>query len=565
MDPRTFLALAVLTANVLLAGCGGYAAIQAPAPLSPTSPTTQTTIADQIGVTNVSALYQYNKSESLLDEGRNRMASNSSEFGAGLGTHVMKLWLSSSYATSYPNTTDWGTINSLSDLANSPPYTRAFNDPNFNTYILESFEFCQKTNIGTWGETLWKSASFATDTTLQKCVHDQFYALTQALLTHYNNSGKTFVLQNWESDNALAPQNTRDFSPTPSASQTCPATDTSAFCVAVRNMILWLQLRQQGVSDARKATSYTNVTVAAAAEINQVPGYNSSWTYPSTVDLVIPSLSMDLYSCSCYPPSVPGNEYALFGMLDYLKSKRHDSAQYGSQNIYVGEFATHEQMFYSGNNWTETSSQQARVANARQVENALRWGARWAIYWELYNNVGSASSNAGFWLIRPPGGGSDGQQPDMTQTWDYLQNIMGKDIGNYRYVYEAENHFTAVIGGAAAETTDPSLSGGRGLWLSGANAGSALTFDVYVPSSGSYKLTVDMQTGPAHGTFNVKLNSVQAGSTYDTYSATKGYQTYTVYTGNIPAGNTTIDLVVSGKNASATGFDLVADSIRIAP
>ncbi|MDE1160694.1 MAG: hypothetical protein PW792_01975 [Acidobacteriaceae bacterium] len=557
------LRISSLFTAVLLAGCGA-SIVQPTTAVSQQAPST---LADQIGVTNTTSLYQYNTSESLMDEGRHRLAATSTEFGTGLGTHVIKLWFTSAYATAYPHTTNWGTINSMKDLANSTPYANTFADSNFNTYILEANEFCQTTSKGAWTATDWKSASFATNTTLQACVKNEFKTLAASLLSTYNNTGKTFVLQHWEGDNNLNPS---AFSPAPSSTETCPAGTNTDYCIAVRNMILWLQLRQDGVSEARSESNSTNVTVAAAAEMNAITGFARTWNYPHIVDLVIPNISMDLYSCSCYSADTPGSEYNLYGMLAYIQNKRTDSALYGSKNVYIGEFSTPESQFYSGgNNWSDDTSAKARVVTGQQVEYALRWGARWVVFWELYSNglVGTSPNQYydGVWLIRPQDAGST--TTNYTQTWNYFQSIMSSSLTDYRYIYEAENHYSPAAGSTVTETetTDPALSGGRGTKLTAAATDSKLTYSVYIPETGTYTLSVRMKTGPTNGIFAVKVNSTSLGSTYDTYSSATGYQTYNVYTGTMSKGAKTIDLVVSNKNAASTDFDLEADYIRIAP
>jgi hypothetical protein len=61
------------------------------------------------------------------------------------------------------------------------------------------------------------------------------------------------------------------------------------------------------------------------------------------------------------------------------------------------------------------------------------------------------------------------------------------------------------------------------------------------------------------------VNGTSVGSTYSTYSATTGYQTFTIGTPTLPAGTNTLTLEVTGKDAASTGYDLVIDNFTITP
>ncbi len=572
-----------------------------------------TNMQDKLGVTSTGFLYQYDTSVSSLFEGEYRLGTNTvsgymdANLGAGLGTHVLKLWFdhnattaqgypnSDAYAATYPNTS-FGTVNSLTDLASSAPMVQVFRDPNFNTYILEAFEFCQKTTGGAWEGTLWRSTSGTTfnfGTDIQTCVYNDFYNLTKYLLTTYSGTGKTFVLQNWEGDNAL---NGAQFTVLPSATENCSNTAETnypaAWCQTVTNMRTWLMARWNGVNDARRdyEKSTSNVTVAAAAEVNLVDGWNTSaYPYPTAMDVVIPYLHMDLYSCSCYHPSVPPYGQTMNPVLQTYRAalpvptlgSGSEPTLYGTNNLYVGEFGTPEAHWYSNDTWTESTSQKARVNTGEEVQGALSAGARWILYWQVYDNgtvsVNSAGNSLdGDWLIRPPCNATDStqhwciashaSQPAYSQTWNYFQNIMTQPSASYQYVYEAENFFTTVSGtGTEVDVADANLSGNYGTELQGGVANSTISYSMYVPNAGKQTLSIRVRTGPAQGSFTARLNSVVQTGTFDTYAATTGYKTLTISTQVLTAGTNTLDLIVGSKNALSTGNDLVVDSISIAP
>jgi hypothetical protein len=500
-------------------------------------------VNDAIGVTATGFLYQYDTNVSSLEEGQYRIGTNTStgyddaSLPAGLGSRVIKVWFTSddllgqtlpspegsypnpgNYSVTYPNMpisgnskTDWHITvagqsvypNSLVQLAQSPPMKELFSNPDFDTYILEAYEFASDCHDS------WKAPTYKWTAGYQACVYQEFYDLTQYLLATYSTSiaanKKTFILQNWEGDNALVAAN---FTPTatpsdpnepPAPSENCTETPFTSlnFCNSVVNMRQWLNLRWQGVNDARNPSitneyshttnTYSNVTVAAAAEINLVDGFPTSNYYstgttrvPTVMDLVVPYLHMDLYSCSCYysdsdlpndsnlndpytSPVPPARPQTMYDMLRTYKTKIQQPQQnsylytgavnptpqadsgpplYGggaNNSIYIGEFNTPESHKYNNDQWSDSSSLYARINTGQEVQGALAAGARWVLYWQIYSNDTLTYTNSpynsidGYWLIRPPCNATDSTwhwcsnppagYATFTDTWTYFANL----------------------------------------------------------------------------------------------------------------------------------------------
>jgi hypothetical protein len=577
-------------------------------------------IQDRIGSFAGSFLYQYDPTVSSLQEAEYRLGTNSTTGytdanlidpdtgvkAVGLGTHVIKIWFNyqdiaaTGNANNYPNSgsdasyplTNFGTVNSLTDLASSAPMKQLFNDPDFTTYILEAGEFCQKTTSGAWTDTRWKVAASPTvnfGSSVQSCVYQDFYNVTQYLLSTYSGTGKTFILQNWEGDNALEAS---AFTPVPAVTETCTNPNESNypanFCQTIFNMRTWLNLRWQGVNDARNPakTTYNNVTVAAASESNLVTGWNNG-SNPTVMSLVVPYLHMDLYSCSCYHTDNLTDAQVIYPELQTYRSyivqpvlaTGSSPTLYGTNDLYIGEFSADETQFYSDDDWTETTSRSGRMLTGQQVQGMLANGVRYISFWELYSNGLLASSDTidGVWLIRPPCNTTDNTQSwctdtshtgqmSKTQTWDYLANIMTQPYSSYQYVYEAENFYTKVTNtGSEVDIADSNMTGGYGTELSGAAVNSMISYSMYVPTSGTQTLSIRAKTNNSHGIFAVHLNGTALPGTFDTYSSSQGYQTYTITTQSIPPGTTTVDVVVTGKNSSSSAYNLVLDNISIVP
>jgi hypothetical protein len=217
------------------------------------------------------------------------------------------------------------------------------------------------------------------------------------LLETYRDSGKTFVLQNWEGDWSLrggAPGN----DPSPGN---------------VKGMIDWFNARQDGVDAARRRVNARGVNVYHATEVNHVARAMKHDGVTVTND-VLPHTHCDLYSYSAY--DVPTHDAEQFRVaLDYLKAKSPDSKQFGADNVYVGEYGAPENVVGG------PDEQLRRVRSATQT--ALHFGARYVVYWELYCNepvreLTTRPTNddlRGFWLIRP-----DGSRPPVTAYFEAL-------------------------------------------------------------------------------------------------------------------------------------------------
>jgi len=214
---------------------------------------------------------------------------------------------------------------------------------------------------------------------------EQMYGLAHHLLTTYEGTGKTFILQNWEGDHLLRRSLTEGQEPDK---------------VRVRGMAAWWNARQAGVNQARRDVEARGVTVAHAAEVNLLRQAMDGKV--TATNNVIPLTRADLYSYSSWDVEFDPDE--LVRALDYLAAKAPDSALYGSRNVYLGELGAAKD---------HVADEEDRAAVIRELtEAALGWGARWVVYWQLYCNEPAQvytterptnQDMRGFWLIRPDG------------------------------------------------------------------------------------------------------------------------------------------------------------------
>lgn len=141
-------------------------------------------LPDIIGSTHVKGMY-YLTDKDNLNEGADQLL--------GMGSRVIKIWFYGKRPEHpehvYSYNSNWPPVNSLVEGAKLPYFQDFFNKP-FTTYIFCVTSLGRKDDYWVNGITL---ADLQDETR-------QFYELTKYLLTAYQNTGKTFVLQHWEGD-----------------------------------------------------------------------------------------------------------------------------------------------------------------------------------------------------------------------------------------------------------------------------------------------------------------------------------------------------------------------------
>jgi len=350
-----------------------------------------------LGITHVSGKYHFTD-KPFMAEGADACEA--------LGFRILKLWFTKSVigGTAYAWNTTWPTpVESLSDLAKTEHYREVFARRTFDVFVLEAIESVQRAS-----PTAVTGAEY-------DAIRREFEALGRHLLTAYAGSGKTFILQNWEGDNALA---IKKFE----------GPDRNA---RIRALIDVTRARQAGVDAARAQAGEKGVQLLHALEMNWVPSKSEVFEVPLVVDAVVPEAVCDLYSISSWYTKIAGNEAALEEKLGLMRARAPASRREASRFM-VGEYGAPESIYTQAKNAYgdlegDTGAVQLRVTK-NQVEAALRFGARYSIYWELYCNEWRKSATPkpagvdavnedlnGFWLIRPDG--------TKTPTWHYFREL----------------------------------------------------------------------------------------------------------------------------------------------
>jgi len=290
-------------------------------------------VAGILGATHMNPLYNFT-SAPVLEEGADVMRH--------MGSSAIKLWYGPDYATNYPQNHSWPMVNNLTELAQTPYFQTMFGDPDFKVYSLElaTFDYHRAWVNGLVG---YESNSISVE------VSD----FATYLLTNYNNSGKTFILQNWEGDNNLG---------------------ENASATKVQGMIDWLNCRQDAITAARDnlVGTVSNVWVYGAAECNKVG--QPDWEGPRCITNVFPYLHMDLYSYSDW--YTRESEADLLEDLNTIKRFAPDSAAFGHENVMLGEF---------GLNRTVNGEVGNLLSSRTEFEIGMDCGARFMFYWCVYD------------------------------------------------------------------------------------------------------------------------------------------------------------------------------------
>lgn len=220
----------------------------------------------------------------------------------------------------------------------------------------------------------------------EKIVYKDFYEFTKHLLTNYNNSGKTFMIGNWEGDWILG------------AKQVGENKDCSP--EKIKRMIEWMNVRGKAVEDAKQAVPHKNVNVYFYVEVNHVRCARERGV-KRMVNSVLPHLKhVDYASISSYeiqgisvwkggwrtPQNAESLCAELFKDLDYVESMLQPRKITGKR-VGIGEIGYTIVAIMQKYKVDEKKAEliQARLALENAMVN-MEWGVPFWIWWAVFNN-----------------------------------------------------------------------------------------------------------------------------------------------------------------------------------
>ncbi|WP_139002894.1 hypothetical protein [Hyunsoonleella aestuarii] len=202
----------------------------------------------------------------------------------------------------------------------------------------------------------------------EQALYDEMFEFATYLLKEYNNSGKTFMIGNWEGDWLLHSGFNRNMTPPKNH---------------VDNMTKWFQIRQKAIDDAKRKTEHKNVEIYHYVEVNLVLKGMQGKTCISKD--ILPKVDVDFVSYSSYEAiknkSYDEKKNTLKGIFNYLEGQLKPKKNLPfSRRVYLGEYGYH-----ANKNKPETlKTQDKETKEIMQI--ALELDIPFALHWQMYNN-----------------------------------------------------------------------------------------------------------------------------------------------------------------------------------
>ncbi len=261
-------------------------------------------------------------------------------------------------------------------------------------------------------------------------VENEFYLMTKYLLETYTGSGKTFILQNWETDNAVG----------------YSLTNTEDDIFSLRSYADYINARQDGINRARNEfvmSKAKNVYVFGAIEINKL---DDSYTRYKAVEHVVPYTYCDLYSYSSYEykdkgivSSAEDVAARVAKALRYYESKLPSPDCY-PQPVYFGDSRLAITEFGYPDRADGYSGEWQKMVVEGHLMAMSELSLQYVVYWQLccnepfgehVNEIKNMKPSLlreyelhpgdinGFYLIRPDG--------EATYTYYYLKEVIAQN------------------------------------------------------------------------------------------------------------------------------------------
>jgi len=304
---------------------------------------------------------------------------------SALGLRTLKIYLTKDYLTDYPLQSSWSsTPTNLSELIQTTEVIDVLSW-DWDTVIITAFTFAN-------GTTNWWRVE-PTNTRLA-AEYNEIYALARHILNKYDNSGKTFIIQNWEGDWAFGDQFVED---------------TNIDRRYVDFYAAFLAVRQKAVTDARQAGGFSNVRVLNAVEVNRVTDAFSRPHRRRIITDIAARLQPDIVSYSAYDSTIAdlgyGANFAAWQAAcerDFGNALKQIRRAFPSSLIQIGEIGFPENEMAVDNGGVGYSPA-AMLEVVRDV--AVANGVTWFVFWQVFDNETSVLPEMvrGYWMVKPDG------------------------------------------------------------------------------------------------------------------------------------------------------------------
>ncbi|MFN7927240.1 MAG: hypothetical protein U0Y68_04715 [Blastocatellia bacterium] len=360
-------------------------------------------LADRFGI------YNWGVDYSLYPGGDLDRLNWGAEKVASLGTRTIRVALPGNiYLVNTPE------AKTLTQMAASPAYDKLFRDARFQTYLLTVYSLSEMSNP--WADGFTDAEA--------KTTRDEMAELGDYLLTNPRFAGKTFILFNWEADNAIA-----KFANKPSIWDAYTA---------------WMQARADGIRAAQLRNPHSVTQVFSGFEFNYIerngqrcgtpvadPTQRDPLQHRCAIDYVAPRVQVDYYSLSAWLTlDVKSREGINASFKDALRTDlnfalaqvRTRRPEVQAHQFLLGEYGAHR------TRWGETL-----VANyVNELFDAVTapdaFPVSYAIFWQIIDNMPSfAMGESGFGLYRSRNG-----QMNLTRAGQVFQKrLAGQTVAPF--------------------------------------------------------------------------------------------------------------------------------------
>ncbi|GGK27418.1 hypothetical protein GCM10007962_22060 [Yeosuana aromativorans] len=298
-----------------------------------------------LGTNSFPTKYQFSNDSKLIEQARQTRA---------LGSNIFKTSITERSLKDYGfKADDANNIMDVIDLI--PDYDKVF-EMDFKYYF---FWLHTATGIK-WRKGISKNQ--------EKRLYNEMFNFASYLLKKYDNTGKTFLIGNWEGDWLLHTNKDRNMTPSKEA---------------VENMTKWFQIRQRAIADAKDKSNSKNVYVYYYIEVNLAAKGMEGETC-ITKD-ILPNVDVDLVSYSSYESSkkkdYQANKESLTTVLNYIEGqlKPKEGLPF-KRRVFIGE--------YGGQAFDDKPETYLRqFDNAKDImQISLEEDLPFALYWQMYNN-----------------------------------------------------------------------------------------------------------------------------------------------------------------------------------
>lgn len=317
---------------------------------------------------------------------------------AGLGSRTIRVAMPGHiYLVNTPE------AKTLAQMAATPAYDKLFTDARFRTYLLTAYSLSEMGN-------LWADGFTAAE---YQATRQEIAELGDYLLTNPRLAGKTFIILNWEADNAIAKFANKQ-------------SIWDAFTA-------WIQARADGINDARLRNPRSGVQLYSGLEFNYIsrngqpcgtsvtnPYQEDPLKHRCAIDYVAPRVTVDYYSLSAWvtmnvkldEASDTSYKKALQKDLAFaLTTVRTQRPEIQEHNFVIGEFGV------SRTRWGESTAANYMNEMFDAVSAPDAFQVSYAIFWQIIDNIASFTvGDAGFGLY-----GSRSGQLTLTRAGQVFQ------------------------------------------------------------------------------------------------------------------------------------------------